>query len=61
MHSNNIVHRDVKPENIMISEAGDPKIIDFGFSRDTWGGKRQLKTMVGSKMYMAPEILRQDL
>ena len=38
----------------------DPKIIDFGLSKDTWDNTRLLKSMVGSKIYMAPEILLGD-
>lgn len=40
IHSVGIAHRDLKPENIMINEAGDPKVIDFGLSKDTWGNTR---------------------
>ena len=57
MHKKGIAHRDLKPENIMIDQNNIPKIIDFGLGRDTQGGTRQLQSMVGSKLYMAPEIL----
>ena len=41
----------------MVNDKGDPKIIDFGLSKDTWDNSRTLKTIVGSKVYMAPEVL----
>jgi 5'-AMP-activated protein kinase catalytic alpha subunit len=57
IHSINVAHRDLKPENIMINSSGEPKIIDFGLSKDTMGNTRVLKSLVGSRLYMAPEIL----
>ena len=35
MHDNNIIHRDIKPKNIMISNSGNPVLIDYGFARTT--------------------------
>ena len=54
-HSVGIIHRDMKPENIMVDQEGEPKIIDFGLSTGT---NQNIKMMrVGSLMFMAPEII----
>ena len=54
MHSLNIIHRDVKSENVMIDEKGYLVLIDFGFAK-----KYHYKTytVCGTPFYMAPEIL----
>jgi serine/threonine protein kinase len=58
IHSIGVVHRDLKPENIMITTDHEPKLIDFGLSKDTGPESRNCTTMVGSKMYMAPELVQ---
>ncbi|KAK6197870.1 uncharacterized protein RJT21DRAFT_122679 [Scheffersomyces amazonensis] len=55
-HRNNVVHRDLKIENIMINEKGDIKIIDFGLS-NLYSPKSLLKTYCGSLYFAAPELL----
>ena len=53
--SRNIIHRDIKPDNIMISKFNDYKLGDFGVSKvmsHTTGA-----TMTGTEGYMAPEVL----
>ncbi|KAI8997652.1 hypothetical protein BDB01DRAFT_846280 [Pilobolus umbonatus] len=55
-HRNSIVHRDLKIENILISEAGNIKIIDFGLS-NLYSPRSQLKTFCGSLYFAAPELL----
>ncbi|QPG73653.1 hypothetical protein FOA43_000965 [Brettanomyces nanus] len=55
-HNNNIVHRDLKIENIMISKTGDVKIIDFGLS-NMFDREHLLKTYCGSLYFAAPELL----
>lgn len=55
-HSNNVVHRDLKIENIMINSKGDIKIIDFGLS-NLYSPKSLLKTYCGSLYFAAPELL----
>lgn len=57
LHANNIVHRDLKIENIMISNSGEIKIIDFGLS-NVYDTRKQLHTFCGSLYFAAPELLK---
>ena len=56
---NNILHRDLKPQNILLSKNYDIKITDFGFA--TYYNKDTIiNTLCGSPMYMAPEIITRN-
>jgi len=56
---NNILHRDLKPQNILLSSNYDIKITDFGFA--TYYNKDSIiNTLCGSPMYMAPEIITRN-
>ena len=58
IHKNKVVHRDMKPENIMITEDHIIKIGDFGLSRHYEAANIKLETTCGSPCYSAPEMLR---
>lgn len=55
-HANNVVHRDLKIENILISKSGNIKIIDFGLS-NLYSPHSHLSTFCGSLYFAAPELL----
>lgn len=55
-HKNNVVHRDLKIENILISQTGNIKIIDFGLS-NLYDPTGHLSTFCGSLYFAAPELL----
>ncbi|NSW53611.1 MAG: SUMF1/EgtB/PvdO family nonheme iron enzyme [Anaerolineae bacterium] len=57
-HENGVVHRDVKPANILITESGDPMLSDFGLMkmlREEASADLTGSGMVGTPDYMAPE------
>lgn len=61
IHAQNIVHRDLKTSNVMISTLGEVKIIDFGIAiSDDSTRFTQTGRVIGSVHYMAPEIVNQE-
>jgi serine/threonine-protein kinase len=60
-HSLDLIHRDVSPQNIMISSLGEVKLIDFGIAKASNARHRTaVGTMKGKIAYMSPEQLRQQ-
>ena len=58
IHENNIVHRDIKPQNIKISSRGTVKMLDFGIAKDAVSnGLTRVGGIVGTPNYLAPEQL----
>ena len=54
---NSILHRDLKPQNIMINNSNNIKIADFGFARH-FQTDTIAETLCGTPLYMAPEIMK---
>ncbi|TGZ74653.1 hypothetical protein CRM22_000818 [Opisthorchis felineus] len=59
LHKNRIVHRDIKPDNILVDKH-EPllKISDFGVSKLLMGLERRATSVLGTHCYMAPELLQ---
>ena len=57
MHRRNVVHRDIKSDNVLIASDGTIKLADFGISRRITDADARMGTMIGTPHYLAPEVV----
>jgi eukaryotic-like serine/threonine-protein kinase len=57
LHENGVVHCDIKPQNVVLTERGQPKLIDFGFARSLHSTSSE---PFGTQTYAAPERARTE-
>ena len=60
LHSNRIIHRDMKPQNILIGSQRVVKLCDFGFARAMSSNTMVLTSIKGTPLYMAPELVQEQ-
>lgn len=56
----NLLHRDIKPGNILFNDEGEPKLIDFGLARKAEGSTDDETTIWGTPYYIAPEKVKRE-
>jgi WD40 repeat protein len=65
-HDRGIIHGDLKPDNILVDETGQPKVLDFGVARvtdadlQTATGRTEVGQLIGTLAYMSPEQIEAD-
>ncbi|GAB4815111.1 hypothetical protein N2152v2_002157 [Parachlorella kessleri] len=60
LHTNRIIHRDMKPQNILVSANGAVKLCDFGFARAMSSSTLVVTSIKGTPLYMAPELVQEQ-
>nr|WP_320132024.1 serine/threonine-protein kinase [uncultured Holophaga sp.] len=58
-HAHGIIHRDVKPGNVILTEEGRPKLMDFGIAKREDASLTQTGTFLGTPAYASPEQIRE--
>jgi serine/threonine protein kinase len=62
LHERGIIHRDIKPQNLLLAKSGEVKVSDLGLARHNWqednGGITNSEDLVGTVDYISPEMLR---
>jgi eukaryotic-like serine/threonine-protein kinase len=57
-HKRGVVHRDIKPGNVMITKEGVVKVVDFGIARISDTSKTRTDTLIGTLAYMSPQQIQ---
>lgn len=58
LHQRNIVHRDIKSDNILINDRGQLKLGDFGYAAQLTQARQKRSSKVGTVCWMAPELIK---
>lgn len=61
LHENMVIHRDLKCANLLCSSTFGCKVSDFGTSRRFQRHHKELETIVGSPLWLSPEMLREEM
>jgi len=60
LHANNMIHRDIKAGNILLTMKGQAKLGDFGVSATLGANQSKRKTVIGTPFWMAPEVISES-
>ena len=59
LHAKKIIHRDIKPDNLFLSEQGVIKVGDFGLAAQLNSSASRRSVVCGTSLYMAPEVFQE--